>query len=453
MSNKQLRIVKLSGENFKRLNAVELSPEDGLTVIGGENMQGKSSVLDLVKWLLGGKKQLPADPVRHGADMASGTLDLGDIIISRSVTTDGKERVSIKSKDGKAFARPESMLQALVSPLSFDALEFERDTQLGRLESLRMLLGLDFAEHDRDRTAKFDTRTDVNREAKRLKGELQDAPYYDGAPEQEVSATTILAELEKARVTNAENQRKRDAVEAMRDEFRRLNAERDAVDKAESEDTERTEKATTAKINALGKEERKELDRIESEAKVKREVIAATLKQSTEDGKKLSAEAKTLKDLPTDELETLAKSAEENSAKTRANARHKTLTDSHDELQAQSDALTSELTEMDAARSKAISEADYPVEGLVMGADGVMLGGVPFEQASQAERLKASIAIGCAMNPDLKVILSPDGCRMTPKSRALLAKLATEAGVQVILEIAGEAEDCHLVIENGAVKT
>ena len=453
MSNKQLRIVKLSGENFKRLNAVELSPEDGLTVIGGENMQGKSSVLDLVKWLLGGKKQLPADPVRHGADMASGTLDLGDIIISRSVTTDGKERVSIKSKDGKAFARPESMLQALVSPLSFDALEFERDTQLGRLESLRMLLGLDFAEHDRERTAKFDTRTDINREAKRLKGELQDAPYYDGAPEAEVSATTILAELEAARVTNAENQRKRDAVEAGRAEFKRLKAERKSVDEEEDADITRTKKAAEAKRDAADSEEQEEIERVSIAAEEKREAIEKSISEVVAGGKKLAEDAVALKDLPTDELETLAKSAEENSAKTRANARHKTLTDSHAELQGQADALTSELTEMDTARAKAISEADYPVEGLVMGADGVMLGGVPFEQASQAERLKASIAIGCAMNPDLKVILSPDGCRMTPKSRALLAKLATEAGVQVILEIAGEAEDCHLVIENGAVKT
>ena len=62
-----VKISSLELENVKRIRAVELEPtKDGLTVIGGKNAQGKTSVLDAIAWALGGDKLKPDDPNRKG---------------------------------------------------------------------------------------------------------------------------------------------------------------------------------------------------------------------------------------------------------------------------------------------------------------------------------------------------------------------------------------------------
>ena len=56
-----VKIVNLEAENVKRIKAVQIVPaETGLTVIGGNNGQGKTSVLDSIAWALGGEKYRPA---------------------------------------------------------------------------------------------------------------------------------------------------------------------------------------------------------------------------------------------------------------------------------------------------------------------------------------------------------------------------------------------------------
>ena len=63
-----LKINNLEIENVKRVKAVRLEPsQNGLTVIGGKNGQGKTSVLDAIAWALGGDKFKPSTPLREGS--------------------------------------------------------------------------------------------------------------------------------------------------------------------------------------------------------------------------------------------------------------------------------------------------------------------------------------------------------------------------------------------------
>ena len=60
-----MKINKLEIENVKRIKAVRLKPaQNGLTVIGGNNNQGKTSVLDSIAWALGGEKYRPSEAAR-----------------------------------------------------------------------------------------------------------------------------------------------------------------------------------------------------------------------------------------------------------------------------------------------------------------------------------------------------------------------------------------------------
>ena len=65
-----IKINTLQIENIKRVKAVALSPaESGLTVIGGKNGQGKTSVLDAIAWALGGDRYRPSNPKRDGSTL------------------------------------------------------------------------------------------------------------------------------------------------------------------------------------------------------------------------------------------------------------------------------------------------------------------------------------------------------------------------------------------------
>ena len=51
------KINRLEIENVKRVKAAVIEPnQNGLTIIGGNNNQGKTSVLDAIAWALGGNK-------------------------------------------------------------------------------------------------------------------------------------------------------------------------------------------------------------------------------------------------------------------------------------------------------------------------------------------------------------------------------------------------------------
>ena len=63
-----VKINTLEFENVKRIKALALEPSpNGLTVIGGRNNQGKTSVLDAICWALGGEKYRPSQAQREGA--------------------------------------------------------------------------------------------------------------------------------------------------------------------------------------------------------------------------------------------------------------------------------------------------------------------------------------------------------------------------------------------------
>jgi len=63
-----VKINSLEIENVKRVKALKIEPtENGLTVIGGRNNQGKTSVLDAISWALGGNRKKPSEPHREGS--------------------------------------------------------------------------------------------------------------------------------------------------------------------------------------------------------------------------------------------------------------------------------------------------------------------------------------------------------------------------------------------------
>jgi hypothetical protein len=114
--------------------------------------------------------------------------------------------------------------------------------------------------------------------------------------------------------------------------------------------------------------------------------------------------------------------------------------------------LTQNIEARNKAKAEAIAAANMPVPGLGFGDGVVLLAGVPFEQASDAERLRASVAIAMAANPKLRVIRIRDGSLLDEDAMKLLAEMADKHDMQVWIERVDSSGAVGFVLEDGHVR-
>lgn len=402
-----MKIIELQAENVKRLKAVEITPDGTMQVIGGNNAQGKSSVLDAIWLALGGgkaSKETPV-PIREGEDHASVRLDLGDLVVTRTWTKKGTN-LKVESADGATYRSPQSMLDALVGQLSFDPLAFTRLSPKDQREALLDLVDLDVDLDALDDEAKrvYLERTDVGRQGKTI----GDVEVDDDLPIDEVPASSIIQKMREARdldYRNAqvENERCRDAdnVARLETEIARLNRELVAAKNAFL--------ASNAKYENL---------------------------EPVPDIKALEAD--------------LAK-VEETNATVRANNMARDQKARKDRLRKKYAALTDRLTELDEQKATALAGAKFPVEGLSFDESGVLYQGVPLSQASSAEQIRVSLAMGMALNPRLKVLMIKDGSLLDANSMAAIREQIASGDYQLWLERVGDADQGAVIIEDGEV--
>ena len=203
-----MKIIRLESENVKRLKAVEITPEGNMVVIGGENAAGKTSVLDSIMYAIGGKSCVPGEPIRRGEESAIITVELDDLIITRSFTATGSY-LKVANQDGASFKSPQTMLDKLVGKLSFDPLEFLRFKPQEQHEMLRSLVGVDFTELDRERQSIYDARRDLNRDVEKMRGTLALIDYPKDTPDEPVNVDELMVDLKQGREHNEVNQKNR----------------------------------------------------------------------------------------------------------------------------------------------------------------------------------------------------------------------------------------------------
>ena len=101
---------------------------------------------------------------------------------------------------------------------------------------------------------------------------------------------------------------------------------------------------------------------------------------------------------------------------------------------------------------KLLSHTKFPIEGMSYDHQSklLMIGEVPFSNASQAERIKAAAAIAMAGNPRLKVIFAREGSLLDANSQLQLAEIAEANGFQLWLEVVDtNPEGAGILIEDG----
>jgi hypothetical protein len=411
---KPLTIVELRAENLMRLKAITIRPRpDGsLVIIGGKNAQGKSSVLNAIWMACGGKDAVPAEPVRRGAAKGLARVDLGEIVVERTFTTKGSY-LKVTGADGVPVKSPQALMDSLVGCLSFDPLAFARMDPKAQADQLKRAVGLDLQGFDDDRANLYEERRGVSRDLKQAEAELAGAKRYPDAPAEAVSVVDLANDLERAQ---ANNEMRRAALQ----------------------------EAVTCQAAAVREaQELKEMERRIGELKNR---LQASVKA------KESADQRADQIIPIDvaPLRAAIASASETNAKIQANNRYAALEAKATSLRSQVDQYTATIADIDEAKAKMIADAHLPVEGLGLDDTGVTLNGLPFAQASDAEKLKVSVALGLACNPKLRVLLIRDGSLLDEDSLAVLEKMG--AGAQLWIERVGEGDKTAVIIEDGAVK-
>jgi hypothetical protein len=406
-----MHIHTLEVEGVRRIKHVTIEPSGAVTIIGGKNGQGKSSLIAAVEMLFGGKKMFGDDPVNRNVDVAVITCDIGEFKITRRIVPSGETTVKIEASDGHKVGSPETFLQSLFDSLTFDPSAFLRMDARQQLETLRKVVGLDTSALDQERAKVYAERTQIGRDVDSAKKQLDAAPaHHDDAPKEEVSAEAIVADLDDANRHN-----------------NKINL-----------------------IDAQGKEVKATIERLErelAEARQKRETLIEARKLAISQRKDVGADGR----VDTAAISDSLSSVEKTNKKVRENARREELKKAWNTKSAEYDAKSKRISEIDDEKKRLIAEARFPVDGLSIDDDGVKLNGVAFANASTAEKLRVSFALACAKNPKLRVAMIREGSMFDEDSLALIASLAEETGTQVFMERVGKGQECSIIIQDGEV--
>lgn len=403
-----IKINELLIENVKRVKAVQFEPSaDGLTIIGGRNGQGKTSVLDAIAWALGGNNYKPTVPERDGALVPPNLhIELSNGLV---VERKGKNG-TLKVTDPEGNKSGQQLLNEFVSTLALDLPKFINGSDKDKADSLLKILGIGdvLAQLDTKENQLYAQRTEVGRIADRKKKAADEMPMYPNVPKEPVSATELIKEQQEILARNGENERKRQ--DAARYEQILANAQI-AFDEAKA-------------------------------ALQKAEQDCLTARKSAED----------LHDESTAELEKNLAEIEALNIKIRANSTKEAAEVEANNLQQEYDGLTGQIESVREERNKLLDSAELPLQGLSVKDGKLIYNGLPWDGMSGSDQLKVATAIVRKLNPQCGFVLMDKLEQMDLETLQEFGAWLKQEGLQVIATRVSTGDECSIIIEDGMVK-
>lgn len=393
---------------FKRVEQITLEP-DMFQLIGGNNANGKTSLLDAIWVALGGGAATRdlSRPIKDGHDTACITLDLGDLKVERKFTAAGTT-LTVTDGDGKKVGSPQTVLDRLIGRLGFDPGAFLNMSDKDQRAAILQLVDLpfDLDELEAERRAAYESRTIIGRDVARTKGAYEIADNPGDGPTEETSSADLVAQLAAAHAANTET----DAwVQESRDAAR-------SIDRMETEiaDVQHTIAELQERLTGL-----------------QQEMLWATERLVARN------EAGAPPRIDVAPIEAALAGLEATNRDARLRRERAGLRQAWADAQADFEAKTAEIEAIDRRKTNALAATTMPVDGLSIGDSGLLYHDVPFAQASAAERIRVAFAVGCAANPNIRVACIRDGSLLDDDSLAAVRDLAEETGFQVFVERVG----------------
>lgn len=403
-----VKINELLIENVKRVKAVQFEPSaDGLTIIGGRNGQGKTSVLDAIAWALGGNNYKPSVPERDGALVPPNLhIELSNGLI---VERKGKNS-TLKVTDPNGNKSGQQLLNEFVSTLALDLPKFINGSDKDKADSLLKILGIGdvLSQLDTKENQLYAQRTEVGRIADRKKKAADEMPMYPNVPKEPVSATELIKQQQEILARNGENEQKRQ------------NAAR--------------------------------YERMLAEAQIAFDEAKAALQKAEQDCLTARKSAEDLHDESTAELEKNLAEIEALNIKIRANSTKEAAEIEANNLQQEYDGLTEQIESVREERNKLLDSAELPLPGLSVKDGKLIYNNMPWDGMSGSDQLKVATAIVRKLNPQCGFVLMDKLEQMDLETLQEFGVWLKQEGLQVIATRVSTGDECSIIIEDGMVK-
>ena len=410
-----VKIMALEAENVKRIKAVALTPSPtGLTLVGGNNNQGKTSVLDALAWALGGDRFRPDAAQRDGA-VAPAHLK---VKLSNGVVVERKgKNASLTVTDPTGRRSGQQLLNAFVEPLALDLPRFMDASDKEKADILLRIIGIGTELHTRDMEIKalYDKRTFTGQLAQQKKHFAEELISYPEAPDEPVSASDLIRQQQDILAHNGENQRKRSQLAQLTDLLER-------------------QKKVVADLEFQLSTERQRLDTMQADVKIAQTAAAD------------------LQDESTAELEASIRDIEDTNRKVRANLEKARAEDEAAQYSGEYDRLTEAIQQKRADRMALLNGADLPLPGLSVEDGALTYKGKHWRDMSGSDQLRVAAAIVRRLNPDCGFVLLDKLEQMDMTTLQEFSAWLEAEGLQAIATRVSTGSECQIIIEDGMVK-
>ena len=403
--NNMIKINKLEIENVKRVKAVSLEPtQNGLTVIGGRNGQGKTSILDSIAWALGGNKYKPSQPYREGSVLPPNL----QISLSNGleIKRDGKNS-DLKVIDPSGQKAGQKLLDSFVEEFALNLPKFMESSNADKARTLLQIIGVGdkLAEFEKKEQELYNERLVIGRVADQKKKFAAEMTYFQEAPKELISVSELIQEQQAILAKNAENERLR----GQRDNLKQQQAHLDS------------------EIARL----------IEEKAKVDQQLEIA------------EKDALDLHDESTEQLEYSISNTEEINRKVRANFdKDKAEQDAQVEKE-KYDNLSAQIDRIRLDKNQLLEDADLPLPGLSVAEGELLYKGQRWDNMSGAEQLKVSTAIVRKLNPECGFILIDKLEQMDLDTLKEFGQWLEQEQLQAIATRVSTGDECSIIISDG----
>lgn len=416
-----VKINSIQLENIKRVKAVQLEPsEAGLTIIGGNNRQGKTSVLDAIVWALGGNRYKPSEPHREG----SVTDPSIKLVLSNGLRVERSGKNStLKVTDPNGNKAGQQLLDSFIAELALDLPKFMAASNKDKAETLLNIIGVGPQLHTLDRKEQelYNKRHSIGQIADQKKKWAAEQPYYEDAPETLISAGELIKQQQEILLRNQKNKELRDEKAALENQVQQLQQQTSVI---------------AQQIADLQEKHRTLLIETE-EILIKLDTATKTVEE--------------LQDESTAELEASIQNVDAINIKVRANLDKVRAEEEAEQYQTQYSALTEEIESVRKDRMALLDGANLPLSGLSIQDGELTYKGYKWDAMSGADQLIVATAIVRQLTPDCGFVLMDKLEQMDRLTLEKFGEWLEQEGLQVIATRVSTGEECTIIIEDGYI--
>ena len=405
-------INRLEIENVKRIKAVKIEPSaTGLTIVGGNNNQGKTSVLDAIAWALGGNKYKPSQAQREGSQVPP-TLK---IVMSNGLIVERKgKNASLKVIDPNGQKGGQQLLDSFVEELAINLPKFMESTPKEKADTLLQIIGVGnrLAELELKENELYNNRHAIGVIADQKEKFAKEQEYYPDAPKELVSIAELIQQQQAILAKNGENARKRQNVDTIQMQY--SNAE--------------------ANVSRLQEELAKAIDERD---KFKQDLAIA------------QKDAMELHDESTAEIEANIQQIDDINRKVRANLDKEKAEEDAKEIRQQYNALSVEIEDVRKQKRDLLTNADLPLEGLSVEDGELLYLGQRWDNMSGSQQLQVATAIVRKLKPECGFVLIDKLEQMDQVTLKEFGEWLKREGLQAIATRVSTGDECSIIIDDG----